>query len=207
MADKQDGAAAVDRAAVAQVVANWAAWRDRPDWDRLASCFHSGGTIAVSWFEGPHERFIAASQDMAKSGRPGESIRHFFSLPWTEVAGDRAVAETCAAVQIRAQVDGAELDLHSWLRFNDFFERRAGVWRIARRVAVYDKDRVDPVAPDDGFAVRYRKIDFAGYPATCRHLCWFLAGRGQTISKALVEARSPGEAALRRDAAAWLKGR
>jgi hypothetical protein len=207
MTDKDGGAAAVDRAAVAQVVANWAAWRDRPDWDRLAACFHPGGIIAVSWYSGSHERFIAECQDMAKAARPGESTRHFFGLPWTEAAGDRAVAETSAVVQIRAQIDGAEVDLHSWLRFNDFLERRQGVWRIARRVAVYDKDRMDPVAPDAAFAARYRAIDFSAFPANCRHLCWFLAGRGRAISKAIVEARSPGEAALRRDAAEWLKGR
>ena len=108
-------------------------------------------------------------------------------------------------VQIRARVVGTEVDIHSWLRFQDFLERRRGVWRIARRVAVYDKDRMDAVAPDAGFAERYRAIDFSGLPATARHLCWFLASRGRTISKTLVEAKSPGEAALRGDAAAWLK--
>lgn len=206
MAEMNDSGA-LDRAAVAQVVANWAAWRDRPDWERLATCFHPGGTIAVSWFEGPHERFIEASKDMARAAKPGESTRHFFSLPWTETKGDRAVAETAAVVQIRARVDGIELDLQSWLRFNDFLERRQGAWRIARRVGVYDKDRLDQVSPGIEFAARYRTIDFSPFPAAARHLCWFLAGRGRTISKTIVEARSPGEAALRADAASWLAGR
>jgi len=206
MAAKTDGAETLDRAAVAQVVANWAAWRDRPDWARLATCFHEDGTIAVSWYSGPHERFIAECQRMAREAKPGESTRHFFSLPWAEAAGDRAVAETAAVVQIRARIDDAEVDLFSWLRFNDFLERRQGVWRIARRVAVYDKDRMDPVAPDAGFAERYRAIDFSPFPKTARHLCAFLSSRGRTISKALVEAKSSGETALRADAAAWLKG-
>jgi hypothetical protein len=206
MASTTNGGAALDHAAVAQVVANWAAWRDRPDWARLATCFHEDGTIAVSWYSGPHERFIAECQRMGREAKPGESTRHFFGLPWAEAAGDRAVAETSAVVQIRARIDGAEVDIHSWLRFSDFLERRRGVWRIARRVAVYDKDRMDPVVPDAGFAERYRAIDFSGRPATARHLCWFLASRGRTISKALVEAKSSGEAALRADAAAWLKG-
>src|SRR5512147_2905726 len=197
---------ALDRAAVAQVVANWAAWRDRPDWDRLATCFHPGGIIAVSWFQGTHDRFIAACQGMARAAQPGERTRHFFSLPWTETKDDRAVAETAAVVQIRARVDGIEVDIQSWLRFNDFMERRQGVWRIARRVAVYDKDRMDAVAPDAEFAARYRKIDFSPFPAPARHLCWFLAGRGRAISKAIVEARSSGETALRGDAATWLDG-
>ncbi|HVO16147.1 MAG TPA: nuclear transport factor 2 family protein [Alphaproteobacteria bacterium] len=207
MTVQSESAAALDRAAAAQVVANWAAWRDRPDWERLATCFHPGGTIAVSWYQGTHEAFITACQDMARAAKPGESTRHFFSLPWTETRGDRAVAETAAAVQIRARIDGTEVDLQSWLRFNDFLERREGAWRIARRVAIYDKDRLDPVAPDAEFTARYRKIDFSPFPAPARHLCWFLAGRGRTISKALVEARSPGETALRADAAAWLGGR
>ncbi|MGE5145453.1 MAG: nuclear transport factor 2 family protein [Candidatus Eiseniibacteriota bacterium] len=204
MAAKSDGAATLDQAAVAQVVANWAAWRDRPDWARLATCFHEDGTIAVSWYSGSHERFIAECQGMGREARPGESTRHFFGLPWTEAAGDRAVAETPAVVQIRARVDGTEVDIHSWLRFTDFMERRQGVWRIARRVGIYDKDRMDPVAPDAGFAERYRAIDFAGLPATARHLCWFLASRGRTISKTIVEAKTPAEVALRGDAAAWL---
>jgi hypothetical protein len=207
MTVQSESAAALDRAAVAQVVANWAAWRDRPDWERLAGCFHPGGTIAVSWFEGPHERFIEASKDMARAARPGESTRHFFSLPWTETQGDRAVAETAAVVQIRARIDGVEVDIQSWLRFNDFLERREGAWRIARRVGVYDKDRMDPIVADAEFAARHRQIDFSPFPAPARHLCWFLAGRGRTISKALVEARSAGEKALRTDAAVWLGGR
>jgi SnoaL-like domain len=207
MADKTDGSIALDRAAVAQVVADWAAYRDRPDWDRLAGCFHGDGTIAVSWFSGSHEEFITACQGMARNAPAGESTRHFFGLPWTETAGDRAIAETSAVVQIRARLDGVEADLNSSLRFNDFLERRQGVWRIARRVAVYDKDRMDPVGPSAGFAAFYGRIDFTGLPATGRHLCWFLAGRGYSISKTIVEARSPGEAALRTDGAAWLKGR
>jgi hypothetical protein len=207
MSQRNNGAAMLDRAAVAQVIANWAAWRDRPDWERLATCFHEDGTIAVSWFAGPHQAFIAACQDMARAAGPGESTRHFFGLPWTETAGDRAIAETAAVVQIRARVEGVEADLHSWLRFNDFLERRAGVWRIARRVAIYDKDRMDPVsAADAGFAERYRRIDFSRFPANCRHLCWFLAGRGYSISETLVEARSPAETALRREADDWLRG-
>ena len=53
MAGKTDGVQTLDQAAVAQVVANWAAWRDRPDWARLATCFHGDGSIAVSWYSGP----------------------------------------------------------------------------------------------------------------------------------------------------------
>jgi hypothetical protein len=207
MAEHNDSASVLDRAAVAQVMANWGAWRDRPDWERLATCFHPGGTIAVSWFTGSHEQFIAASQDMARRALPGESTRHFFGLPCAETAGDRAVAETSAVVMIRARLDDIEIDIQSWLRFNDFLERRQGAWRIARRVAVYDKDRMEPVGPSEGFAERYRQMDFDGMPAACRHLSWFLASRGRTLSKSIVEARSPGEAALRTEAAAWLQSR
>jgi hypothetical protein len=207
MTKEGNSAATLDRAAVAQVIADWATWRDRPEWERLATCFHPGGTIDVSWFQGTHDRFIAASQDMARAARPGESTRHFFSLPWAETAGDRAVAETAAAVQIRADIDGIVVDIQSWLRFNDFMERREGVWRIARRVAVYDKDRMDALGGDAAWGARYREIDFSPFPAPARHLCWFLASRGQSISATLIAARSAGEKALRADAASWLGGR
>ena len=33
------------------------------------------------------------------------------------------------------------------LRYVDQFERRAGVWKIARRVCVFDWQRMDPVPP------------------------------------------------------------
>jgi len=43
--------------------------------------------------------------------------------------------------------DGREVDLQSWMRFFDLLERRDGGWRIVKRTAVYEKDRLDPVDP------------------------------------------------------------
>jgi hypothetical protein len=50
-------------------------------------------------------------------------------------------------MDIRSTVDGHEFDLQSWLRFFDLLEKRDNVWRIVKRTAVYEKDRLEPVDP------------------------------------------------------------
>ncbi len=53
------------RTEIADLVNNWAFFRDQEKWDALSATFHEGGTISLSWYAGPHEGFVAASRQLA----------------------------------------------------------------------------------------------------------------------------------------------
>jgi hypothetical protein len=44
-------------------------------------------------------------------------------------------------------LDGYEFDLQSWFQFYDLLEFKNESWRIVKRTAVYEKDRLDLVNP------------------------------------------------------------
>ena len=52
-----------DRAAIREVIENWALWRDAGDWDRFATVWHEDGWMTATWFQGPATRFIEVSRE------------------------------------------------------------------------------------------------------------------------------------------------
>lgn len=194
------------KADIAEVLAAWAFARDQGDWDALAACYHHpDGEMHVSWFSGPAADFVAGSRAMAAQRAPGEHSKHFIGNARIEVDGDRAVSECDALVLGRRIVEGIETDSTAFIRFFDRLERRDGKWRILRRVAVYEKDRLDPVVPGGELGAIYGKLPLDAYPAACRHLCAVI-GRGKPMNPAIVSAATPEEQALKREAASWLAG-
>jgi hypothetical protein len=93
----------------------------------------------------------------------------------------------------------------SYLRFFDRFERRAdGIWRIASRTAIYEKDRINPVKPSLLYPLVYRLAGFNRFPRPYRHLAAGLVRSGQVLAKPIIEAGTKDEAELWRDAKMWL---
>jgi len=156
-----------DRAAIREVVENWALWRDAGDWERFATVWHADGHMSATWFQGPAAGFIAASREGFERG---VSILHFLGGTTVDVRGERAIAQTKMTILQRAAVDGVEVDVDCIGRFYDFLERRAGAWGIVRRQPIYEKDRLlvlDPAARlslDRGllerFPVGYRHLGY-----------------------------------------------
>ena len=133
-----------ERLAIAEVVQNWALWRDAGDWDRFRTVWHDDGWMTATWFQGPAEKFI----EVSRAGfDKGVSILHFLGGSSIDVAGDRAIAQTKMTINQRAQVDGVLVDVVCTGRFYDFFAKRGGQWGIVRRQPIYEKDRMDPVDP------------------------------------------------------------
>lgn len=191
------------RMEIADLVNNWAFFRDQEKWDALSATFHQEGTISLSWFSGPHEGFVAASRQLAARG--GALLKHYIGVPRIRIEGSRALSEVNVTIMVRAKTPAGEADTTSYARFVDRIEKRDGVWRIVQRVAVYEKDRVDPVdraTLPEAFFEGLEK-----YPAELKFLAASLDRGGIPVSPATVLDKSPELAALHTENEAWLEGR
>ena len=103
---------------------------------------------------------------------------------------------------MRAKTPAAEVDTTSWARFYDFVEQRDGRWRIWKRTAVYEKDRVDPVDRAALPGAFFEGLE--RYPTELKFLASSLARMGTEIAKTAVRDKSPELAGLYRAGAAWL---
>jgi hypothetical protein len=189
-----------DTLALQRLVLDFSA-RDRGRWEALQALFLPGATIHVSWYHGPIEGFVAASRRMTEAGAPPS--KHLIATPRIDISGAHAVGETDIVIMIRLPIPGGELDVSSWARFHDQFARFDGGWRIAKRVAVYEKDRVDPVGATplgDGWSA----VDLARFPAAYKHLAKLMEQVGRPIVPGSVVSGSPEEQAIFAAARDWL---
>lgn len=119
---------------------------DRLDRDIILSVYHPGANDNHGGFNGPVEDFV----DWV-FGNHKDKIAvcsHYVSNVLIEVDGDVAFSESYILAYHRKTADGVAQDLSGWGRCLDRFELRNGEWRIADRVVMYDKGRMDP-APDE----------------------------------------------------------
>jgi hypothetical protein len=193
--------AMTDRLAIAEVVQNWAVWRDAGDWERFRTVWHDDGWMTATWFQGPADRFI----EVSRAGfEKGVSILHFLGGTSVELADQRAIAQTKMTINQRAQVDGVLVDVVCTGRFYDFFERRAGRWGIVRRQPIYEKDRMDPVDPAAQLALDAELL--GRFPEGYRHLAYLQSKNGFTIKLDLPGLKGPVVQALYAHGRAWLEG-
>jgi SnoaL-like domain len=72
----------------------------------------------------------------------------------------------------------------------DCFEKRRGIWKIARRQPIYEKDRLDPVEPSA--AIRLDHELLARFPDGYCHLAYVQSKNGFTVRTGLPGLRGPG---------------
>jgi hypothetical protein len=189
-----------DTLALQRLVLDFSA-RDRGQWDALQALFLPGATIHVSWYHGAIEGFVAASRRMAEAGAPPS--KHLIATPRIDIRGAHAVGETDIVIMIRLPIFDGELDVSSWARFHDLFAWQDGSWRIARRTAVYEKDRVDPVGATR-LGAGWSTAELARFPAAYKHLAKILEQVGRPIVPGSVVSGSPEEQAVFDEARDWL---
>lgn len=192
----------VAKAEIAELVNNWGFWRDQERWAELSSAFHPGGTISISWYDGPHEGFVEASKMIAARG--GAILKHQLGVPSIRVEGARAVSEVNVVIMVRASAPFGTVDTSSYARFIDMLEKRDGEWKIAKRVAVYEKDRIDPVDMPALPPTVFEGLD--QFPAELRFLAASMKRGGIDLSRSVVLDRSPAMRDLYSKAGAWLQG-
>lgn len=154
-----------DALEIRALVENWALWRDAGDWARFATCWHPEGRMMATWKQGSAAEFIAAS--IAGWNR-GVSILHFLGGHTSTIAGERAIAQTKMTISQRAEVEGVWVDVVCTGRFYDFVQRHDGAWKLLLRQPIYEKDRMDPLAPDARLALDPALL--ARFPEGYRHL-------------------------------------
>jgi hypothetical protein len=197
-----------EKAAIVEVVQNWALWRDAGDWERFRTVWHDDGWMTATWFQGPAAEFIKVS----KAGfDKGVSILHFLGGSSVDVQGRRAVAQTKMTINQRGSLDGEAVDVVCTGRFYDFFEKRplpkgdpAERWGIVRRQPIYEKDRLDPVSPSARLSLDEKLLK--SFPEGYRHLAYLQTRLGFQIKRDLPQLKGAEVEKLYRQGQAWLDG-
>ena len=190
-----------DAAEIRALIENWAVWRDAGDWPRFATCWHPEGRMMATWKQGRAAEFIAAS---IEGWNRGVSILHFLGGHSSEIAGGRAIAQTKMTISQRAEVEGVWVDVVCTGRFYDFCEKHEGAWKLLLRQPIYEKDRMDPVAPDARLSLDAALL--AQFPEGYRHLAYLQTRIGYAVKRDMPGLKGPEVERLYADGAAWLRG-
>lgn len=194
-------AQAEDRREIAEVVQNWAIWRDAGDWERFRTVWHDDGWMSATWLQGPAGQFI----EVSRAGfDKGVNILHFLGGISVDVKGSRAISQCKMTINQRAPVAGVLVDAVCTGRFYDFFEKRNSAWKIVRRQPIYEKDRMDPVSPSAQLALDAALL--ASFPEGYRHLAYLQAGLGFKVKLDMPQLTGPVVQALYARGKAWLDG-
>jgi hypothetical protein len=187
-----------DKLAIAEAVQNWAFARDFGDWERLRAVFHPEGLMTSTRFTGPAEAFIAN----AAKNRTSRSS-HFMGGTSVELNGNKAIAESRMILMSRTTLDGTEVDVTCYGRFYDRFVKLDGAWRVLRRNAIYERDRIEPVRP--GVALKLDEAELARFPEGYRYLAYVQSRHGAAVDLGLPTPRSAALDQLYREGKAWLR--
>jgi hypothetical protein len=193
----------IDEQSIAKVVIAWGAARDSSDWERLRACYHEDGEMHIMWTSDSADTFVERLKARPPAP-PGEHQKHLVSSPDIRVSGDRAVSESHVILYSRLMIDNIEFDFTAWIRFYDLFEMREDNWRIKKRSAIYEKDRMDPVKLSDLPPGYFENMDLSGYPEACKFMCYRHSKRGLPPSPTLATSGSEAEATLKKEGLAWL---
>ncbi len=188
-----------DKLAIAEVIQNWALWRDTGQWEKLRGTFHPEGTMTATWFSGTADDFIAGAQ---AGWRKGSRSAHFIGGATITVNGGKAIAETRIILLLRDMLDDIEVDVTCYGRFYDRLVKDDGLWRILRRGVVYEKDRLDPVRP--GTTIKLDDAVLERFTEGYRHVAYVQTKRGMLVATDRPTPRSAELEHLYSEANAWL---
>jgi hypothetical protein len=193
--------ACADTQAIAELIQNWAIWRDAGDWERFATVWHEDGYMMATWFQGSAQEFIRVSREGFERG---VNILHFLGGVSVDVAGDRAIAQTKMTISQRGAAHGELCDVVCTGRFYDFLERRDARWGIVLRQPIYEKDRLDPVNPAARLELDAERL--ARFPEGYRHLGYIQTELGFEVKRDMPGLRGIEVEDLYRRGARWLEG-
>jgi len=134
--------------AISQVLTRYCRGIDRFDLGLVRSCYHDDAVDEHGSFTGGPDEYVAW---VGKLLRRYTMTMHVLANTSIELGPSRDVAlvESYGISFHRGgpdEADDAKLNLMTGFRFVDRFERRAGEWRIAHRIAVTEWSRVDDAA-------------------------------------------------------------
>lgn len=193
---------AADKREIQEIVDRWVIYSDAGDWDRFAALWHEDGWMSATWFQAPAAEFCRRRRE---GWERGVSIIHFLGAHTSDVAGERAIAQTKMTISQRAPVHGVLCDVVCTGRFYDFFEKRAGSWGMVRRQPIYEKDRIDAVDPSEELRLDAELL--AQFPEGYRHLGYLQTQVGYDVKRSgMPGLKGPEVEQLYREGQAWLDG-
>jgi hypothetical protein len=184
---------------IRSVIEAWAVARNAGVWDELRSTWHPDGRMKTTCFRGSAAEFVDASRSGFDAG---VLVHHFLGGSLIQVSGRRAIAQTKMSIAQRLVLGDVEVDVTCVGRFYDFFEERAGDWRIVLREPIYEKDRLDAVVPGQIPPVDQAVLET--FPTGCRHLLYCQTTAGMNIHTDGLHGREVQE--LYSDGRRWLDG-
>jgi hypothetical protein len=138
--------------AIRQVLARYCRGIDRLDLGLVRSCYHDDAVDEHGSFTGGPDEYVAwVGRLLPRYAMTMHVLANTSVELVSGGGGDRDVAlvESYGISFHRGgpdEADDAKLNLMTGFRFVDRFERRAGEWRIAHRIAVTEWSRVDDAA-------------------------------------------------------------
>lgn len=191
-----------DKRAIREIVDQWIIYSDGGDWDRFAELWHRDGWMSATWFQAPAAEFCRRRRE---GWEKGVSIIHFNGAHTSDIAGDRAIAQTKMTISQRAPVHGVLCDVLCTGRFYDFFAKVKGRWLLLRRQPIYEKDRIDTVDPNA--TLELDKDLLAQFEEGYRHLGYLQTQVGYDVKKTgLPGLKGPAVEQLYREGSGWLSG-
>ncbi len=193
---------AADADAIREIVDQWVIYSDSGDWERFAELWHEDGWMSATWFQASAAEFVKARREGWENG---VSIIHFQGAHTSDIAGDRAIAQTKMTISQRAPVHEVICDVVCVGRFYDFFEKRADKWGLVRRQPIYEKDRIDSVEP--GAILKLDPAVLGRFPEGYKHLAYLQTQVGYKVKEqGMPGLKGPEVEKLYAEGAAWLAG-
>jgi len=207
MVDEKKLQDSIDRSEIINLVSKSIITRDSGLWEKLAECYHPDAEFTSSWWQGKPMDFIkAASKKLEVARQEGGEQKHMTSNHWIEINGDRATAECDLILFMRRMVNSIELDFATASRRLHLMEKRDGEWKIWRRFAIYEKDRMDPVDPTVEPGEYYDPEAMVKFPKSIRYHLWRNEVKGSAPSKNLCIRGTYQEKVVRAEAQEWIAG-
>lgn len=140
----------IDKDEIRDLMARYARGVDRGDWDAVRAVYHVDAHDDHGDYKGDIDGFIAFGK--ARTGGATQ-VMHFLGECLIEFASDDlAIAETYfftahtlgpdAQKQYGTSSGGGPVQISQYGRYVDRVERRDGVWRIARRIVIFEATRL-----------------------------------------------------------------
>ena len=208
MIDEKKLQLSIDRTEIINLVSKSIIARDSGLWGQLADCYHSEAEFTSSWWQGKPKDFVKAASVMLDNSRSeGGEQKHMTANHWIEANGDRATAECDLILYTRGPIKGVELDFTTWSRRLHLMARENGEWKIWRRFAIYERDRVDVVDPSISPDKYLDPKAMEKYPKQIRYHLWRNAVKsGSEPSKNLCIRGTEQENKVRQEAREWIAG-
>src|SRR5215510_2304361 len=135
---------AADVSAVTQLVLRERLSRDLGLWEQMRDCFHDDSVVRISWINASGPEFVRRSKEMAERN---VQASHRLGPILVTLAGERAIAQLTAIIDIPFLLRGTEIMMSSHTRMLFRAERREAVWRLSGFDAIYLRDEIVPVIP------------------------------------------------------------